>query len=73
MATATKTSRSLKVTCPLCLDSDGTVMLDLNDLRTCSCSACGNEFSIQVALTKAAEMLARWQAVANWADSAPAE
>lgn len=71
MATATKSARSLKVVCPFCGDSDGTVSLDLNDLRKCTCSACGEEFSPRAALAKAAEMLAKWEAAVTWIESAP--
>jgi hypothetical protein len=68
---ATKTSRTLKVCCPFCLNSDATVKLDLNDLNACTCTGCDEEFSPADAAAKFQEMAERWQAVAEWVKSAP--
>ncbi|WP_406700573.1 hypothetical protein V5E97_17380 [Singulisphaera sp. Ch08] len=70
MATATKTTRSLKVLCPFCLARDS-IILDLNDLRACVCSNCSEEFSPQDTLAKANELVAKWSQGVAWIESAP--
>lgn len=70
MAT-TKTSKTLKVSCPFCLDSEATVKLDLNDLNACTCTACDEEFSPADAAAEFQEMAARWEEVARWVGTAP--
>ncbi len=71
MATMTASIKGFKVTCPSCGESDGTLGLDLNDLSTCTCSGCGDSFAVGTAVAKAAEVLARWEAVARWVEMAP--
>ena len=72
MATATKTAKSLKVSCPFC-SHDGTITIDLNDMRTCFCEGCSETFTPQQAASKAAEIMAKWEAVVAWLEAAPAE
>ena len=67
---ATKTARSLKVSCPECHEAE-TVTIDLNDLAVCCCGSCSCEFSPAEALAKYREMAARWEAVATWIAAAP--
>lgn len=70
MASATKTTRSLKILCPLCLAGES-ITLDLNNLEACSCSSCSEEFSPREALAKANELVAKWSQVVTWIESAP--
>lgn len=70
MATASKTIKGFKVLCPECGDQEATVRLDLNDLKACTCSSCDAEFSPAEAVSKAAEQLRRWTAVAKWIEMA---
>jgi hypothetical protein len=65
MATV-KAVKGFKVVCPMCGDVEATVSLDLNDVRALSCSSCDAEFTPAAAVAKAAEQLARWQAVEKW-------
>src|SRR3954469_4069688 len=64
MATV-KAVKGFKVTCPMCGDVEATIALDLNDVRSLTCSSCSSEFTPAAAVAKAAEQLARWQAVAR--------
>jgi hypothetical protein len=73
MATATKPAKGFKLVCPFCGDSEGGISIELTDLRKCTCSACGDEFTPQAALAKAVELVAKWQAVVTWVESAPVE
>lgn len=70
MATAARKATGFKVLCPECGDAEATVRIDLNDLKAVVCSSCDAEFSPAAAVAKAAEQLARWQAVARWIDLA---
>lgn len=70
MATATKVSKGFKVTCPHCHDTDATINLDLNDVRSLTCSSCDETFSPQQARDLAAAELARWDAVCRWVELA---
>ncbi len=69
MATATKTVKGFKVTCPLCGDADA-IRIDLNSLQTITCGGCDEEFTPRQAVEKAAEQLRQWQAVARWVEMA---
>jgi hypothetical protein len=67
----TKTTRTLSVLCPFCLNSEATVRLDLNDLAECVCSECDETFSPAAAVAKFDHLAERWRAVAAWVDTAP--
>jgi Zn ribbon nucleic-acid-binding protein len=71
MARATATARSLGLTCPFCGASDSDVTLNLNDLERIECADCSAEFTPQQALDRAAELVARWEAVVAWVRRAP--
>jgi hypothetical protein len=49
--------------CPLCDDVSEGIALNLSDLSDCSCSACGDSFTIASAIAKAEETLALWRKV----------
>jgi transposase-like protein len=65
MATATqpRTIKGFKVVCPFCGDPDATVSIDLNDLASCTCNSCSEDFSPKQAVAKLADQLKRWRAV----------
>lgn len=69
MATATKVSKGFKVCCPSCGECE-TVTIDLNDLTSCTCTACDDQFTPQAARAKFAAELAKWSAVCRWVDLA---
>lgn len=58
--------KGFRVSCPICGDGDMAIQLDLNDLASCTCGACGDQFSPRAARTKAAAEVARWDAVIAW-------
>jgi hypothetical protein len=62
---ACKTLKSFKLSCPLC-GAIESIKLDLNDLTTCSCGECGDEFGPEDARKRMAEQLLRWDAVCAW-------
>lgn len=64
MATATKTAKGFKVTCPFC--GDAAVRIDLADLNTITCGNCDEEFTAKAAVAKVTEQLKQWEAVARW-------
>ena len=70
MATATRTSKSLKVVCPHCLDGDG-ITLDLNSLGEITCGACSETFSAKQAAAMLQAEADKWARVASWLDAAP--
>lgn len=70
MATATKAIKGFKIVCPECGDQEATVRLDLNDVRSLTCSSCDAEFTPADAVAKVADQLRRWQAVAKWVEMA---
>jgi hypothetical protein len=71
MATGTaKPCLTFQVVCPYCGDAEGTVRIDLNDLRVCTCSACEEEFTPRTAVKKMTERLRSWEAVARWVEMA---
>jgi hypothetical protein len=72
MATAT-TGKSIKgwdVVCPRCGDRDATITLDLNALKTITCSSCDETFTAREAAATLAEVARRWEAIARWLDQA---
>lgn len=66
--TATRTAKGFKVLCPFCGDSEATVKMDLNDLRSCSCTSCDEEFSPMDALEKARAAMAAWERVVRFVE-----
>ncbi len=52
--------------CPYC-GEEGNVLLDLSDLDTFKCCECDREWS----RSDLEEILAKWQRVLTWIDSAP--
>jgi hypothetical protein len=66
------TARSLALVCPHCLNPEGTVKLDLNDLPTCECSECSETFTPAEAAARFAELAEAWRKAAAWIDQAPA-
>lgn len=69
MATATKTT-GFQVCCPYCNDEDATINVNLADVHALTCTGCDQEFSPEQARAKAAEALARWDAVCCWVEMA---
>jgi transcription elongation factor Elf1 len=65
MATASKSKKSLQVSCPFCHDEDAVISMDLNQIGTIRCSSCDGEFSAQEARDLVAAELARWEKVAR--------
>lgn len=73
MATATKTAKRTKLTCPFC-GSDDEIKLDLNDPRqTLTCEACGEEGTPREYAEKAADNAKRWEATVAWIEAMPSE
>ncbi len=70
MATATKTVKGFRVTCPKCGDPEATIRLNLNDLSQIECNSCDESFSARQAAKEAAENARRWEAVARWIEMA---
>jgi hypothetical protein len=66
-----KTTRTLGLTCPFCLDATATVKLDLNALDVCTCTGCDEEFSPSAAAAKFAGLAERWGVVVTWIGKAP--
>lgn len=52
--------------CPLC-GADATVRLDLDDLATFNCCECSEDFTAD----DLRAIIAQWQRVLNWLDTAP--
>jgi transcription elongation factor Elf1 len=63
-------TRSLKLTCPLCGATDA-ITVNLNNLDDVTCEACGETRTPQVFRAAANELLAKWQRLCLWLDSAP--
>lgn len=55
------------VRCPLC-GSDDVQKIQLDDLETCHCSACEEDYT----LDDVRQLVAAWQRVLLWIDAAPA-
>lgn len=70
MATATKTTKGLALTCPFCGAADESIQLDLNNFKSITCNGCSEEFTAQEALAKAARLVAQWEAVCRLVDMA---
>jgi hypothetical protein len=45
--------------------------LDLNDLGSITCSACGECFTAQQAIERFTASLRRWDVIAHWLGTAP--
>jgi transcription elongation factor Elf1 len=64
MASASKTAKGFRLTCPFCgSGEDNTLNLDLTDMTTIACGSCSEEFTPAEALAKATETMAAWQKV----------
>jgi len=61
--------KGLLLPCPLCGEQQATIELHLSDLDTCHCLECDNEFT----LADVRKLIASWQAVLCWIDSAPSQ
>jgi transposase-like protein len=72
MANATKTTTSLKVSCPFCGNDGegGEITLDLNDLDRIVCASCDETFTAEKAANKARENADRWDRIVRWIDQA---
>lgn len=68
-----ETTRSLGLMCPLCMDAEQGITLDLDDLDECYCKNCDGTFSLAKTAATFAEQAAKWAAVAEWVKTAPAE
>jgi hypothetical protein len=55
------------LTCPLC-GQDCAISLNLEDLETCTCPECSEEFTLDTVR----DVIARWQKVLAWVDLCPA-
>jgi transcription elongation factor Elf1 len=67
MATATKALKSFRLNCPLCGATESpSISLDLNDLTSVTCGECSETFTPAEAVARAAEQLARWEAVVRF-------
>jgi transcription elongation factor Elf1 len=69
-AMVTKAKVGFGVVCPCCNDADAVVSIDANDVRSLTCQGCNEEFSVEQAVSKAREALARWERLARWVDLA---
>lgn len=69
MATANKSAKGFRLSCPFCGTSDdNTLNLDLTDMTTIQCGSCDSEFTPDEALAKATEMMAAWQKVVRFVE-----
>lgn len=67
-ATATPVKRGFGcLTCPLCGQDCG-ISLNLEDLETCTCPECSEEFTLDTVR----DVIARWQRVLAWVEMCPA-
>jgi hypothetical protein len=57
-----------ELTCPLC-GQDGAIGLSLEDLESCTCPSCSEEFTLDAVR----DVIAKWQRVLSWVDSCPKE
>jgi hypothetical protein len=64
---AAKAAKGLLLPCPLCGEQGASISLYLDDMDTCHCRDCDNEFSLDTVR----DLLAKWSRVLAWADSAP--
>ena len=71
MATATATTKALRLTCPNCGSSDDGLTLALEALPRCTCNGCSHEFEPSEAIERLESELAKWRAVATWISLAP--
>jgi hypothetical protein len=59
--------KGLLLPCPLCGEQQASISLYLDDMDTCCCRECSEEFSLDAVR----DMIAKWQRVLAWVDSAP--
>jgi hypothetical protein len=57
--------KGFELRCPMCGASES-IALDLNDLTSCTCGECQDQYSPRAARAKAAAELAKWDAVIRW-------
>jgi transposase-like protein len=55
-----------RVKCPFCNASTAAIKLDLNDMGWITCLDCAETFTVDQAVVRAADDLARWKEVLNW-------
>lgn len=67
MATVTKATKGFKAQCPLCGEPD-TMRVNLEDVSKLSCGSCDND----VTADDIREVMAGWQRLLKWLDTAPA-
>lgn len=60
---ATKTTTSLKLTCPFCGVHGSTITLDLNEPTKIECGDCSETFTAAEAVEKAQALVAMWEKV----------
>ena len=67
----TKLLKSFKpLSCPFCGNAEEPIRINLLDLTSITCSACDEEFTPKQARDRAAEQLARWEAICRWVELA---
>ncbi len=62
MARRTNQTKGLTLPCPSCGELEATITLDLHNF-TCTCDACGDSFTADVARDAMLRQLRRWEAV----------
>ena len=63
-------SPAFVLTCPQCGEKEVTITLALDDLATCRCSSCDDEFAVSTAVKMLTDRLAAWVKVQLWIDLA---
>lgn len=66
MATASKIRKGFKARCPICGEDDS-LKIHVEDVNTLTCGSCDNE----VTTDDIREVMAGWQRLLKWIDSAP--
>jgi len=61
--------KGLTLPCPKCGEAEASIALNLDDLDTCHCLACDEEFT----LGEIRDLIAKWQRVLRWVELFPAE
>lgn len=63
----TKTAKGFKARCPICFsDDENSLVLDLHELESITCTACDTTFSVEHAVSKAREALEQWEKIRRW-------
>lgn len=59
-------ARGFKLQCPVCGEPEAEITLNLQDVSSRNCAACGNDFAVTTAVKLIGDRLAAWKQVERW-------